>query len=194
MNWLGNSPRKLGERSGLTCKAMRREWWGTFGRGGGGVGAPGRDSGGDGGGRGGDAAGLIDREGMLAKLMSYGLSHNLRLGAVHSPCIVDESSANGEDGPIRIRPNPATRFFTNDVQHELCIYLGLAELLGFDLECDMKTTLYVVRWLERWMKKEFVLPHHGGDDKDGNPRRLIVSSARDLAETSAPQAFRVPSV
>ena len=35
--------------------------------------------------------------------------------------------------------------------------LGLAELLGFELERDMKTTLYVVRRLQRWTKKEFVL-------------------------------------
>jgi hypothetical protein len=36
MSWLGNSPRDLGERSGLTREAMRREWRGTFGGGGGG--------------------------------------------------------------------------------------------------------------------------------------------------------------
>jgi len=130
---------------------------------------------------------------MLARLMSYGLSHNSRLGAVLSPCIIDESSTNSEDGTIRIRPNTATRFFTDDVQHGLCIYLGLAELLGFDLERDMKTTLHVVRRLQRWMKKEFVLPH-GGNGSDGDIRRSIVGSARDLAETSAPQAFGVRSV
>ncbi len=55
--------------------------------------------------------------------MSYGLLHNSRLGAVLSLCIVDKSSANGEDGATRIRPNPATRFFTDNVQHGLCIYL-----------------------------------------------------------------------
>ena len=64
--------------------------------------------------------------------MSYKLSHNLRLGAVLSPCIINELSTNSEDGTICIRPNTATRFFTDDVQHGLCIYLGLAELLGFD--------------------------------------------------------------
>jgi hypothetical protein len=88
---------------------------------------------------------------MLAKLMSYGLSYNSRLGAVLSPCITDESSENGKDSMIRIRPNPATRFFTDNVQHRLCIYLGLAKLLGFDMECDMKTNLYVVRRLQCWM-------------------------------------------
>ena len=191
MNWLGNSPHELGERSGLTGAAMRREWRGTFG--GDDDDVPGRgDSEGDGGS--GNAEGLINREGMLARLMSYGLSHNSRLGAVLSPCIIDESSVNSEDGTIRIRPNPATRFFTDDVQHGLCIYLGLAELLGFDLERDMKTTLHVVRRLQRWMKKEFVLPHGGNDNDGNNLRRSIVGSARDLAETSAPQAFGVHSV
>ena len=106
----------------------------------------------------------------------------------------DESSVNSEDGTIRIRPNPATRFFTDDVQHGLCIYLGLAELLEFGLERDMKTTLHVVRRLQRWMKKEFVLPHGGNDNDGNNLLRSIVGSARDLAETSAPQAFRVCSV
>jgi hypothetical protein len=40
MNWLGNSPRELEWRSGLTRMAMRREWWGTFGKGGEGRGRP----------------------------------------------------------------------------------------------------------------------------------------------------------
>ncbi|KAL3806619.1 hypothetical protein ACHAXA_004423 [Cyclostephanos tholiformis] len=184
MNWLGNSPHDLGERSGLTGAALRREWRGTFGG----------DGDCEGGGEFGNATGLINREKLLAKLMSYGLSHNSRLGAVLSPCLIDESYVNSEDGTIRIRPNPATRFFTDDVQHGLCIYLGLAELLGFDLERDMKTTLYVVRRLQRWMKKEFVLPRGGNECKNGNQRRLIVGSARDLAETSAPQSFGVHSV
>ena len=188
MNWLGNSPHDLGERSGLTGAAMRREWRGMFG---GDADVPGRDGEWDGGCS--NAAGLINRERMLARLMSYGLSHNSRLGAVLSPCIIDKSSTNSEDGTIRIRPNTATRFFTDDVQHGLCIYLGLAELLGFDLERDMKTTLHVVQRLQRWMKKEFVLPH-GGNGSDGDIRRSIVGSARNLAETSAPQAFGVRSV
>ncbi len=101
--------------------------------------------------------------------MSYGLSHNSRLGTILSPYIIDESSANGKDGAMRIRPNPATRFFTNNKHHGLCIYLGLAKRLGLDLEPSMKTTLYVVQWLQCWMKKEFVLPHHGGNNKGGNP-------------------------
>ncbi len=70
----------------------------------------------------------------------------------------------------------------------------MAKLLGFDLDCNMKTTIYVVRQLECWMMKEFVLPHQGGDDKNGNPRMVIVGSARDLAKMSALQAFGVRSV
>ncbi len=126
-------------------------------------------------------------------MMSYGLSHNSPLGAILSPCIANKLSTNSKDSMICIRPNPTTRFFTNNVQHGLCIYLGLAKLLGFDLGCNMKTTLYVVRWLQRWMKKEFVLSC-GGNDNDRNLLRSIVGCARDLAETSAPQAFRVRSV
>ncbi len=112
--------------------------------------------------------------------MSYRLAHNSRLGAVLFPCIVKKSSANSKYGMIRIRPNPATRFFTDDVQHELHIYLGLADLLGFDLECDIKTSLYVVRRLQRWMKKDFMLPHHGSDDIDGTPQMSIVGPPRRL--------------
>lgn len=189
MNFLGNSPHELGERSGLTEATMRREWRGLFG----GVRDVNRE---EVGGCGGNVPGLINGEGMLAKLMSYGLSHNSRLSAVLSPCIIDESSTDNEDGTIRIRPNPTTRFFTDDVQHGLCIYLGLAELLGFDLERDMKTTLYVVRRLQRWMKKEFVLPSSSfrGGGEEGVKHTNIVSSARDMAETSAPQAFGIQSV
>ncbi|KAL7530473.1 hypothetical protein ACHAWF_003390 [Thalassiosira exigua] len=187
MNWLGNSPRELGGRSGLTEMAMREEWKRAFGR---------DDREGKGGGAeecdesGGGAPNLINREGMLAKFMSVGLSHNSRLNAVLSPCIVDESSKDGPDGSIRIRPNTKTRFFTDDTQHGLCIYLGLAELLGFDLERDMGKTLYVVRRLQRWMGKEFVLPEGRGRGTGAK----IVGDARDVAETSAPQAFGIQSV
>lgn len=187
MNFLGNSPHDLGARSGLTDAALQNEWQNLFG---------GRqqnysihseeDTDGFG-----STPGLINREGMLAFLMGYGLKHNSRLGAVLSPCIIDESSKNNEDGNILIRPNPTTRFFTDDVQHGLCIYLGLAELLGFNLERDMKTTLFVVRRLQHWMKKEFVLSSgSGGAGEEGG----IVSSAKDVGETSAPQAFGIHTV
>ena len=189
MNFLGNSPHDLGTRSGLTDVALQNEWQNLFGS---------RENNfsnihsevdtDDGFG---STPGLINRERMLAFLMGYGLKHNSRLGAVLSPCIIDESTKNNEDGNIRIRPNPTTRFFTDDVQHGLCIYLGLAELLGFNLERDMKTTLYVVRRLQHWMKKEFVLPSGG---RGGVGVGGIVSSAKDLAETSAPQAFGIHSV
>jgi hypothetical protein len=94
-------------------------------RGGGweGASAPGRNGREDGGSRSNNAEGLINREGMLAKLMSFGLSHNSRLDTILSPCIIGESSAKGRDGAICIRPDPATRFFTDNVQHGLCIYL-----------------------------------------------------------------------
>ncbi|KAL7529601.1 hypothetical protein ACHAXR_003048 [Thalassiosira sp. AJA248-18] len=181
MNFLGNSPHELGERSGLTGVALRKEWQGLYGKG---IGKSGNEEEDD---NVGNTEGLINREAMLAKFMSYGLSHNSRLNAVLSPCIVDESFKS-KDGTIRIKPNTTTRFFTDDTQHGLCIMLGLTELLGFDLERDMKqTTLYVVRRLQTWMGKEFVLPK-----SDGNAR--IVSSAKDVAETSAPQAFGIHSV
>eukprot|EP00985_Skeletonema_marinoi_P035111 scaffold45662_cov226-Skeletonema_marinoi.AAC.2 len=120
--------------------------------------------------------------------MSTGLSRNSRLNAVLSPCIVDESSRQ-EDGTIQIKPNTQTRFFTDDTQHGLCIVLGLAELLGFDLERDMPQALYVVRRLQKWMKKEFVLPQ-----EKVTAGSKIVSDAKDVSETSAPQAFGVKSV
>jgi len=197
MNFLGNSPHELGERSGLTGVAMRREWESLFGKDGGDE----KVAGGAGGSSGnenedddvGNTEGLIHRENMLAKFMSYGLSHNSRLNAVLSPCIIDESSKSNEDGTIRIKPNTTTRFFTDDTQHGMCIYLGLAELLGFDLERDMKQTLYVVRRLQKWMNKEFVLPESNATGK-ANGNRKIVSSAKDVAETSAPQAFGIHSI
>ena len=185
MNWLGNSPHDLGERSGLTGVALRREWHELFGK------DNNNDEVDDNGNVGGSTPRLIHREGTLAKLMGFGLTHNSRLGAVLSPCIIDESSKNNEDGIIRIKPNPTTRFFTDDVQHGLCIYLGLAELLGFDLERDMKTMLYVVRRLQHWMKKEFVLPEGTKVPPNGGG---IVCSAKDMGETSAPQAFGVRSI
>eukprot|EP00804_Cyclotella_cryptica_P002233 CCRYP_019739-RA/>CCRYP_019739-RA protein AED:0.01 eAED:-0.01 QI:0/0/0/1/1/1/2/0/716 len=196
MNYLGNSPRELGERSGITMECLRREWESTF--------------------KSKDVSegtvmnhklirgdnvkeeetvsnrqGLIHREQLLSKLMSYGLSHNGRLNAVLSPCIIVDDKPS-DDGTILIKPDVRTRFFTDDTQHGLCIYLGLAELLGLDLEIDMKWTLYVVRRLQRWMEKEFVLPMSGDDG--GNSRKRIVSDARDMMETSAPQAFGVKSI
>ena len=192
MNWLGNSPHELGERSGLTGVALRREWQSLFGK-------TSNNSNVDGendddyesnSGVVGNAPGLINRENLLSKFMCIGLSHNSRLNAVLSPCIIDESSKNSPDGTIRIKPNTKTRFFTDDTQHGLCICLGLAELLGFDLERDMKTTLYVVRRLQHWMGKEFVLPENKANSRD----KKIVSSARDVAETSAPQAFGIHSI
>lgn len=186
MNYLGNSPSELGARSGLTMDSLKKEWESTFVN----SASEKADNVGDetveeevG-----NRPGLINKEKILAKLMSYGLSHNGRLNAVLSPCIVVDDKPS-EDGTILIKPNPNTRFFTDDTQHGLCIYLGLAELLGFDLERDMKWTLYVVRRLQRWMGKEFVLP-----ESSENSTKQIVSDAKDMMETSAPQAFGVRSI
>jgi hypothetical protein len=185
MNFLGNSPHDLGKRSGLTNLALRKEFVNLYGsesikK------STGDDT--DGQTTSGNKAGLINRENLLAWCMSTGLSHNSRLNAVLSPCIVDESSRQ-EDGTVQIKPNTETRFFTDDTQHGLCIYLGLAELLGFDLERDMPQTLYVVRRLQKWMKKEFVLPQ-----EKVTSGSKIVSDAKDVSETSAPQAFGVKTV
>ena len=185
MNWLGNSPHDLGERSGLTGVALRKEWQSLYGN------KNNATTNDDNEAAVGNTGGLINREGMLAKFMSMGLSHNSRLNAVLSPCIIDESSKDSPDGTIRIKPNTTTRFFTDDTQHGLCIILGLAELLGFDLERDMKQTLYVVRRLQTWMGKEFVLP--AGNTRNSNGKG-IVASAKDVAETSAPQAFGVRTI
>lgn len=185
MNYLRNSPKELGERSGLTMESLKKEWENTFAKGGSEKDDKSDEEDVE---EVGNRPGLIYREKLLSKLMSYGLSHNGRLNAVLSPCIVvDDKPA--EDGTILIRPNTSTRFFTDDTQHGLCIYLGLAELLGFDLERDMKWTLYVVRRLQRWMGKEFVLP-----ESSANSTRRIVSDAKDMHETSAPQAFGVKSI
>ena len=195
MNWLGNSPHELGERSGLTGVALRREWQSLFGKtinNGNVVEGENDDDDESNSGVVGNVPGLINRENLLSKLMCIGLSHNSRLNAVLSPCIIDESSKNSPDGTIGIKPNTKTRFFTDDTQHGLCIYLGLPELLGFDLERDMKTTLYVVRRLQHWMGKEFVLPENKANG--GKEKNKIVSSARDVAETSAPQAFGIHSI
>ena len=197
MNWLGNSPHELGERSGLTGVALRREWQSLFGKtinNSNVVEGENDDDDESNSGVVGNVPGLINRENLLSKLMCIGLSHNSRLNAVLSPCIIDESSKDSPDGTIRIKPNTKTRFFTDDTQHGLCIYLGLAELLGFDLERDMKTTLYVVRRLQHWMGKEFVLPENKANGGNGKEKKKIVSSARDVAETSAPQAFGIHSI
>ncbi|KAL7500069.1 hypothetical protein ACHAWT_009940 [Skeletonema menzelii] len=185
MNFLGNSPHDLGSRSGLTNLALKTEFVKLYGN----------ESVNESTASGsdeedviGNRAGLINREKLLAWCMSTGLSHNSRLNAVLSPCIIDESSRQ-EDGTVQIKPNAQTRFFTDDTQHGLCICLGLGELLGFDLERDMPQTLYVVRRLQKWMKKEFVLPQ-----EKVTAGSMIVGDAKDVSETSAPQAFGVKTV
>ena len=203
MNFLGNSPHDLGERSGLTDAAMRREWSHLHGN------VSASDSNNSSNDSDSNKQGLINRENLLAFLMSYGLSHNSRLNAVLAPCtVVKDNVQDMEEGTILIKPNAQTRFFSDDVQHGLCIYLGLAELLGFDLERDMTQTLHVVRRLQRWMGKEFVLPAEqssissntsaattsSSSSLNKGDTRKIVAHAKDVAETSSPQAFGIQSI
>uniref|UniRef100_A0A7S1BPW5 Opine dehydrogenase domain-containing protein n=1 Tax=Corethron hystrix TaxID=216773 RepID=A0A7S1BPW5_9STRA len=116
--------------------------------------------------------------------MSFGLSRNSRLGSVPAPAV------RCDKDPRRVRPNVNTRFFRDDVPHGLCVALGLAELLGFNVANDMPLTLNIVRRLQRWMGKEYVLPANWS--QGGSPG--IVAGGRDLGETSAPQAFGVTTV
>jgi hypothetical protein len=168
VNAFGNSPQDIAERSGLTELVLKR------------------------------AQGCTDVE--IPKLssrervrmfeffslsMGFGLSHNHRIGHVLSPA---ERIKDSEGKPTDyIRPIPTTRFFLDDLNHGLCISVGLGELFGFDLERDMPDTLAVLRKLQAWMGKEFVLPHSVSGKK-------LVADARDLHETSSPQAFGVTTV
>ena len=125
----------------------------------------------------------------LRWMMKFGLSHNYRIGSVLSPA---ERILDKDGNPTKfIRPIPTTRFFLDDLNHGMCIILGLGELFGFDLERDMPDTLLVVRKMQRWMGKEFVLTKEGAQKRN---TKKLVSLARDLGETSAPQAFGVRTV
>ena len=114
-------------------------------------------------------------------MLYFGLSRNARLGSVLSPAYRDPND------PTKIKPNAQTRFFLDDIPHGLCIVLGIAELLGLDLVEHMPETLKVVRKLQSWMGKQYVLP-------DNIPNLRVVADAKDLRETSAPQAFGVHSI
>jgi len=114
-------------------------------------------------------------------MLYFGLSRNARLGSVLSPAYRDPND------PSKIIPNTKTRFFIDDVPHGLCIILGLAELLGLDLEKHTPETLGLVRKLQSWMGKQYVLP-------EKNSHLRMVADARDLKESSAPQAFGVYSI
>jgi hypothetical protein len=165
VNFFGNSPQDVGFRSGLTEMVLKRSQ-GCYR----------------------EPPTLISNEkvrqfGLFSWLMGFQLSHNYRLGKVLSPA----ERINNENGQPTdyIRPIPTSRFFVDDLNHGLCICLGLGELFGFDLERDMPDTLAVVRKLQNWMGKEFVLP------KGTTSPKGLVGSARDLVETSSPQAFGV---
>ncbi|CAJ1939101.1 unnamed protein product [Cylindrotheca closterium] len=170
VNTLGNSPAEIGERSGLTELVLKR------------------------------AQGIPNSEDELPQMpskdrlrfynffafsMGFGLSHSHRIGHVLSPAErIKDENGNPTD---YIRPIPTSRFFVDDLNHGLCVQLGLGEMFGFDLERDMPATLYVVRRLQKWMGKEFVLPSK-------QPGKKLVADARDLAETSTPQGFGVNSI
>jgi len=118
---------------------------------------------------------------MFSFLMFFGLKYNGRLGKVLSPAYRDPND------PTKIKPIVTTRFFTDDVPHGLCIILGIAEILGFDLEHHLKETLQLVRKLQSWMGKQYVLPSSSSSSR-------IVADAPDVKETSAPQAFGIYSL
>eukprot|EP00586_Coscinodiscus_wailesii_P019919 CAMPEP_0172516350 /NCGR_PEP_ID=MMETSP1066-20121228/275627_1 /TAXON_ID=671091 /ORGANISM="Coscinodiscus wailesii, Strain CCMP2513" /LENGTH=619 /DNA_ID=CAMNT_0013297791 /DNA_START=66 /DNA_END=1925 /DNA_ORIENTATION=+ len=166
LNEAGNSPQDVAGRTGLTDMVLERELMIDNGENVKMANIP-------------DRYGVIKYQFVLEKLMSYGLSHNSRLGAVLSPAYRDKETN-------LVKPKTNTRFFIDDIPHGLCLALGLGEMLGFDLERDMKETLFVVRRLQLWMGKEYVQPHgiKGG----------IVAGARDLGETSAPQAFGIKTI
>ena len=135
----------------------------------------------------------MDRKGAASDIVNYrslcnwcmhkGLSNNSRLGYVLAPATRDKVNKD------IIRPIVTSRFFVDDIPHGLCVALGLGEMLGFDLEKDMPVMLRVVRRLQGWMGKEYVQP--AGKEVRG---KGIVGGARDMNETSAPQAFGVWTV
>ena len=182
----GNHPRDVGRRSGLTDLAIRKYMAAHSNQGNAtksGQGedysiAPERER-----------SRLVNYKPLLEFAMSYGLSHNIRLGSVMAPCIVVPNDDPNDKTTRQVRPNATTRFFTDDLPHGMCVFLGLATLLGFDVERDMPETLACVRKLQLWMGKEYVVPE--GTSVKG---RAVVESARDLGETSAPQAFGVRTV
>eukprot|EP00980_Cylindrotheca_fusiformis_P011045 scaffold2535_cov126-Cylindrotheca_fusiformis.AAC.7 len=176
INLFGNSPQEVAERSGLTKRVIDR----IISTGNHHVNEDHEE-------KKKDKTPLSSRERVrlfefFAFSMGMGLSHNHRIGHVLSPAerIVDKETGQPTD---YIRPIPTTRFFVDDLNHGLCICLGLGELLGYDLELDMPDTLAVVRKLQGWMGKEFVAF-----------KKPIVAGARDLHETSSPQAFGVTTI
>jgi hypothetical protein len=183
MTEAGNHPRHIGKRSGLTDLAIRKQQSSALS---------------------GEAADtdadselyperersrLVNFKTFFEFSMSYGLSHNSRLGAVLAPAVPVPNDDPTDKTTRRVRPITTTRFFLDDLPHGLCLMLGLASILGFDLERDMPETLACVRKLQRWMGKEYVVP--AGSSAKG---RAVIEEARDLAETSAPQAFGVRTV
>mmetsp|Transcript_8904 Transcript_8904/g.13202 ORF Transcript_8904/g.13202 Transcript_8904/m.13202 type:complete len:625 (-) Transcript_8904:2361-4235(-) len=124
----------------------------------------------------------VNLKGFHEFMMRFGLVNNTRLGSVVAPCYKDPETG-------RVRPKVDTRFFVDDIPHGYCIYLGLAELMGCDLERDLPEMLRSTRKLQHWMGKEFVVPANQTVTSMG-----IVGGARDVKETSAPQAFGIKTV
>jgi len=135
---------------------------------------------------------IVNYRYLCSWFMHKGLSNNSRLGYVLAPAIRDKVNKD------MIKPIVTSRFFVDDIPHGLCVSLGLGEMLGLNLEKDMEVTLHVVRRLQTFMGKEYVQPAGctGTSSSTGGSCRGkgIVGGARDLNETSAPQAFGVWTV
>mmetsp|Transcript_32853 Transcript_32853/g.72097 ORF Transcript_32853/g.72097 Transcript_32853/m.72097 type:complete len:694 (-) Transcript_32853:165-2246(-) len=183
----GNHPRDIGRRSGLTDLAIRKHVAASLNPDG--TNNEQEDAGTDEIYPERERTRLANFRPLLEFAMSYGLSNNVRLGSVLAPVIVVPNDDPNDKSIRRVRPNPSTRFFHDDLPHGLCLMLGLGTILGCEVERDMPETLACVRKLQRWMGKEYVTPE--GSSAKG---RAIIETARDLAETSAPQAFGVRTV
>lgn len=167
MTFFGNTPEKVGKRSLLPDLMFK--------------------SGGEGNSLKGAKVGpttddKVNLKGFHEFMMRFGLVNNTRLGSVVAPCYKDPKTG-------RVRPKVDTRFFVDDIPHGYCIYLGLAELMGCDLERDMPEMLRSTRKLQHWMGKEFVVPANQTVTSMG-----IVGGARDVKQTSAPQAFGIETI
>jgi len=219
-----NHPRDLGVRSGVTEAIVQREHALLFSGGGGGGGANSNDDGTfhtflDEKKKGGDD--MLEQQqprtrfhypNILQRFLCHALRHDARLAHTLAPAepvvvvVVDDDNKNEKKKKIRyIQPKTNSSIFSDAIPNGLCIYLGLGEMLGMTLERDMPQTLAIVRKIQRWMGKEYVLPsfHHdnlkpnqstGGKKKEGKRIWMIkqvVKGARDIKETTAPQAFDI---
>jgi len=73
-------------------------------------------------------------------------------------------------------PDFKNRYFTEDIPLGLCIYKGIADIVGFDTPVlDM-----IVYWAQAHMGKEYIV--------DGK------LTGKDVGETNAPQRFNVTTL